>query len=525
MLRMLKPRRRGERGAVLIMSAILSSLFILVAAFAVDLGMQRVTRRDMQALADVVALDMARQLDGVTKTGPLKTSSAWQDAKAQSVARNNETLGDDPVVDAVPGTLDAAGKFVPTADTEVPTAVKVLASSKVDFNFAGGAGGAGRVAVAAMSDSACYGVGSFAVRLATQDSALLNGLLGDALDTTALGYSGLVDADVSLLGLTAALTAGSPNGVLDTSQVKLGDFVLAAATALTNAPGSNSADVGLLHTINAQLDFPNQLIDLGDLLDVGTGNMSAVDTNVNVLDMLYGAAIIANGNNFVHVPALTVSLPNVTNVTTELHIIEAPQSACNGASASTSQVGLRIRGELNANLVGASVTGDIDIQLDLATATATLADVHCTTGTSADSVTLELTDQTLASARIDFSGVGVKPLVGSKIPLLGLERSTTQPNPSGQHTLPVPTYYYPNTYKTPQGANTLSQLTSSDLSVWDISLGGLLSPVLTTVLNPIITQVNSLLTNTVSPILGLNLAGADLFVYPEATCGRPTLKG
>ncbi len=59
-------RKRDERGTTIVLVAIVSIVLVTIAAFAVDLGMQRVARRDMQALADAVALDLARLVDGRT---------------------------------------------------------------------------------------------------------------------------------------------------------------------------------------------------------------------------------------------------------------------------------------------------------------------------------------------------------------------------------------------------------------------------------------------------------------------------
>ena len=48
------------------MVALLLVVLVPSSAMAVDLGMQRVVRRDMQTLADVVALDVVRLVDGRT---------------------------------------------------------------------------------------------------------------------------------------------------------------------------------------------------------------------------------------------------------------------------------------------------------------------------------------------------------------------------------------------------------------------------------------------------------------------------
>ncbi|MFL6156446.1 MAG: pilus assembly protein TadG-related protein, partial [Marmoricola sp.] len=60
-------RRRNEQGVVAVVVAIVTCFTLIpIAALAVDIGVQRVARRDAQSVADVVALDLARQLDGRT---------------------------------------------------------------------------------------------------------------------------------------------------------------------------------------------------------------------------------------------------------------------------------------------------------------------------------------------------------------------------------------------------------------------------------------------------------------------------
>ena len=82
-------RRRDESGAVALVVALVTVAVVLpIAAMGVDLGMQRVARRDMQAIADMVALDMSRHLDGQTKYSVLKNTAAWKDGIRRSVARN-----------------------------------------------------------------------------------------------------------------------------------------------------------------------------------------------------------------------------------------------------------------------------------------------------------------------------------------------------------------------------------------------------------------------------------------------------
>ena len=53
-----------DRGAVIPIVALTLGVLVLSTAFAIDLGSQRADRRDMQAIADVVSLDLSRKLEG-----------------------------------------------------------------------------------------------------------------------------------------------------------------------------------------------------------------------------------------------------------------------------------------------------------------------------------------------------------------------------------------------------------------------------------------------------------------------------
>src|SRR3954465_6057601 len=141
-------RRRGERGAITPMVGMLLVVLVPSSALAVDLGMQRVVRRDMQSLADVVALDVVRLVDGRTASqilGGYNGQPTLTNAVSRSVARNDDdVLGDAPVVTAklvhintTTGVLDtvSGGAIREVTGTEVPNAVQITASGSVNFAF------------------------------------------------------------------------------------------------------------------------------------------------------------------------------------------------------------------------------------------------------------------------------------------------------------------------------------------------------------------------------------------------------
>lgn len=253
-------RRRDERGAVIPVMASLVVVLVLIAAFAVDLGMQRSARRDMQAVADVVALDLARLLDGRSAADIRNGAGgkpALQTAKTASFSRNNDSLiGDAPTgcadgacVDAYLVDIDAQGNYpaqngVPqqVADTEVPDGVVVVAATEVGFAFSGlvgvGEGSTSRRAVATTESSACFKLGSYAASISPSSSSLFGNLLRPILGSSTLsaaGYNGLASADVLLLDLIKApsIGVGTVDELLAIPDLTVGDLFLASAYALT----------------------------------------------------------------------------------------------------------------------------------------------------------------------------------------------------------------------------------------------------------------------------------------------------
>jgi Flp pilus assembly protein TadG len=122
-------RRKDEQGAVAVFVAIVLTLLMVASAFAVDLGMQRAARADMQAVADAVAIDLARELDGRTATqlGTLQAA-----ANASRDRNKSTTLGSVPVVTPELGVVNrATGVFTPVSGGTVPNAVRVTATTSV----------------------------------------------------------------------------------------------------------------------------------------------------------------------------------------------------------------------------------------------------------------------------------------------------------------------------------------------------------------------------------------------------------
>lgn len=430
-------RRRDERGVTAVLLSTLISLVLLgVASFAVDLGLQRVGRADMQALADMVALDLARELDGVKTAAELE---GVEDALAgASRARNQDTLGDtDPELTVDWGEMDAGGQaFTPLTGAAVPTAVRVRAATDVDFVFGGvtgvASGGVARTAVAASTQSACFKVGSFVASLDAAQSRLLNpilnALLGSSLDLDLVGYRRLAGANVSLLDLAdvGGLRVGTVQELLELDNLKVADLLEAAAKVLDQQKGLGSVEADLLRTIRAGVSATTPTIAIADLIDVAPGDASALTAGLNVLDLVTTSAFVSNDDHFVDVPDLGISLPGVAAVTTRLSVVEPAQVRCGpvGTTNETAQVRLNLQATIPqlslptaiTSLINTDVRLDatvVSLDLDLGSSAAELTGVTCN-DSGPDSLTVQLRSGVVGSTNI-AAQTGVAAEVG--IPL------------------------------------------------------------------------------------------------------------
>lgn len=590
MLRRPAPGRDGRRGdergaAAVIMAVGLTVVLLIVAAFAVDLGMQRTARRDMQALADVVALDLARNLDGRTAD---QLATTMNTEMAKSLARNGDTVGSPPDLRWELGEL-RSGSFVRVGSGDVPTAVRVRADTDVDFAFHDltgvATGGAARSAVAESEETACFRIGSFIASLDSSQGTLLNpllnALLGSSLNLNLVGYQGLATSNISLLSLVqvGGLGVGTVDELLALDNVSVAKLFVAAAKVLDSQ--GKLAQASVLRAINIAASTPT--IAIGSLINASPTGSSALDTQINVLDLITGAALVANEGHAVNVPSLGISLPGVVSTTTSLTVIEAPRQGCKRKPAETAQVRLRVTATIPARSINVPILGlanvavgldetKVTLDLDVGRAIASLVSVHCSS-TGPDFVKVALSSSVVGNINVNASlGAHVKvtvPLLGSGgllgqiLSVLGLGSLLNPPEvqldtglavnvnapPTGSYSKEV-TLPIPGAYTIPAGSGSgviLGPATAQTTGTTKMSINyGLLGnqtklvlnadPLYSTVLNPVLSGVaaslNPLLTSLQSAIitplskmLGLQVGGADVFAVPTPTCQGVRLVG
>ncbi|WP_167736660.1 pilus assembly protein TadG-related protein [Nocardioides sp. 1609] len=297
-------RPRDEDGAIAIVAAAVMVVVLGVAAFVVDLGMQRVARQDLQALADVVALDLARMLDGERTAGQVEGGSPSLAAALQaSRARNDDDVVGDEDELVLTATLlvedprpDAPSPWRTADDDEVPDAVRVVASTEVAFGFAAvvgvDTGGASRESVAAAESSACFHVGSFTAaveRANPSTAATLDALLGLTLPIE--DYLDLARAEVALDDVAEGLPRGTASFV---DRLPVRDLVRAIAEALP----VGSAARRVLDRVDG-----TDVVRLDDVVKVGEDDRLALRNATSLLDLVAPLLLSARGEYRTSVPA------------------------------------------------------------------------------------------------------------------------------------------------------------------------------------------------------------------------------
>ena len=404
------------------MVGVVVPVLVLVAALCVDIGMQRVARSDMQSVADVAALDMARVL-ATTAPG----TAAWRDALRHSLERNAGTVGRPPAspgadwvctarlcARATAGWVDTDNVFRagPPSAGAAYNGVQVESAAVVGFAFTDGGGGAVRTAVARSESSACFDLGSYAAALSTADSTLLaplGELLGLDASLGLVSYQGLAAAEVTLAGIAAAPTIGTPQALLDPSGVTVGTLIGATIFALQHGDHVSSTRataavdaLNLLRTTPALGIDLGRRIPIGDLVGVDVGDTAALGAELDVLDLIGGALALSNGTHLLD-SSHAVMVPGIGALEVGLTAIQGTRRMCGrpddpGRIAEQSQLTANVDADVPvpidaaaAGVVGSSslaVSGHVRISGGVGNARAQLVSApsppRCGSGTQAD---------------------------------------------------------------------------------------------------------------------------------------------
>ncbi|AKM11769.1 hypothetical protein AB433_11330 [Croceicoccus naphthovorans] len=400
-----------ECGSVSAITLAGGSMMIGACAFAVDLGMVYLAKRDLQNAADAAA---------VTAVSTMDTGSA------AGVAELIEKRGDEDItVESIePGkyarlaSVDLDDRF--TADNVSPTAARVTLSRPVPLYFAQVFSGKETTTVmatatAARLDRAAFQVGSRLGALSGGvPNALLSALAGEDLQLTVNDFSSLEGTTIDVLDFADAVRdkadlSGETYGEVFAEEMPLNEVIEALAGA-TPQDSTKTLVLSLAEKMGTQTVTLADMIDLGPYAQTdfneGTGKIT-----VDAATLLRGAIEYASEDGYDVQTNLTIA--GVSN--TKLRLVGGNPVATSPLMTVTDSDDVvlrtgRIRLYLETN-VAASISGiasmKVPLYAELASAEAKLSDIQCA-GTTGDGVTLAVTPSigTVALASADADDIG-----------------------------------------------------------------------------------------------------------------------
>lgn len=539
--------QRGERGAILILSAAGMVIALIASALAIDIGRLAQAAREDQKIADLAALDAIR---GVP--------ADFQTLAEASALRNGFPVGQPGYsVVAVEGT-----KVNGTTCQSVPGAgsacVTVTSPHSNDFPFVGGRNSMTRAGMAAETAFAGFYIGSSLVTIDTSRSAILDRVMGrmlrgSNLSISGVSWSGLTTANITLEALRLQLVnmgfaAGTVSEMM-AADLTLSQLLTATAAAMT-AQGETAGEVAVLNALTAQVSAATLAVfELGDFMTVASGaDNTALASELNVFQLVTAAAQVANGSNFIDVSNVGVTVPNVSSTRISLQVIEPPQYYFGpvGGSVSTGQISLTVSPTLNlpvtvAGLASVVVTNELPVRITGAGATGTLSAAVCGTGAG---ITVTVDPKAFAgsataslNARVSLSVLGIPvPIADVIIPTTNVTPSTNG-GPSDlffsyptQFPPPLGTTTSKHAGSQPIGIGTLTQISAGTPTVQLLGATPLPVPVgdiVTAVLNalgPVLTNVDNNVMTPLLQVLGLDIGSADV-TADSLQCDTPALTG
>ena len=405
---------RARGGNLATMAALVSPLFLAVAAFCVDTSSLFLERRQLQNMADLAAVAGASSL------------SQADDAVLRQLRAN----GVDPVLmsgsydpSVVNGKTDdktrvwvEKGNYLPDKNRAVenrfvagganPDAVRVRLARPGNLYFGQSfidRPALGATGMAATKAEAAFSIGSRLLSLNTDQSVLndlLGGLLGTSLNLKLADYNALAATDVNLLGFLdrlaprVGLTAGTYDQLLNTD-VSVGMLATVLAEVVTNNPAAKAA-LGILGKNAGALatKLPvGELLGLGSIADASLGSANNYNITANVLQMISAAAMLG-GNHQLQL-GTGLKLPGVVAFKLDVAVGEPAQKTPfftvggAGTLVRTAQIRLLLTLEVgNDGVVSYLANVHVPIFIDVASGEAELKSISCPQGPGSATVKL-----------------------------------------------------------------------------------------------------------------------------------------
>lgn len=557
-------------------------LAMIAGGLAIDLGFLAQEAREAQKVADLAALDAS-----------WVPPSDFNAAAQASALRNGFPTDPGYSVTAVEGAkIDGQCQVQAGAGT---VCVTVTSPHDNRFPFVGGRTSVTRLAVAGrgnpigtvrVGSTVASADGSISPMQDTLLDKTVSALIGGTYSTDAVGWQGLASGSVSFAALTSALATVTGNTTFNlgtTDEVLQSTFTAAQLfSAMVNALNNSgdAADATVATSVGnigaaasgTSLSAPLKLYDLFNFGTVVVGNKQDVaNASLNVLDLITGGAILADGDHFASFNLAVADIVGgvipggFSGATVSLGLIEAPQQSFPGpagrdgngdyyTSAHTSQVRVKVEARFDiplTNTISILGIGSISVvrvsvpyYLDLGRGHAYLEDISCSTSveptsveilgtTEVGTVTLGLVSNTALANQLSTPSLQPVPtvigseLTGAVVVSITSNTAATIPANSGTMLTFNPPYTDSSPSQPVPGTDLyLPALTTTNTTA--TVLGVLSTGLLNDVINGVnasgltfssgTTGVNTSILKPLYDALGLSFGGADVWAPPEQTC-------
>lgn len=573
---------RDRAGNFATMTALAFPVLLVGAGLTLDAATLYVQKRDLQSVTDIAALTAAGniakapQAAAVTLADNGITPVETVDAATAATMRAQNSLTNSLLVQLGRYEADASKPLAQrfTAGGTPSNAVKISVRAKGQTYFPQTVFAntmLGASAIALIEPQASFQIGTRLASVDTNESVILNELLGKLLDTklslSLMDYNNLLSTKVdafkflSALATELNLTAGSYQQVLDT-QANIGHLLRAAASI----PGLELNTKNAVGKIVAALPATKNLVPLNNLLGLGKAGSAPLGSSpyglpangtapmVGLLDLIQASIGLSNGRKQVSTN-VGVNLPGLATITVDLAIGEPPQGSQwlkmgpLGSFAYTAQTRLKITAELLEKLdilglVRTNIRVPLFLQLGAAraeltqltcssndiktvratiSATPAVADLWVADVDSNQMANFNTTPSLPAGTLVDVSVLGLLKLK------IKLAAHATAGNVSATPLHFTYSDIQNRTIKSVQVKDYTTSLVSTVLSKTDLivelsglslNLKGVLG-ILSGLLGGVTQPLDGLLHNVLSA-LGVKLGVADVWM-DGATCGKPVL--
>lgn len=503
--------RRWQRGAIGLWGSMTLLLAVLFMALAVDTGRLWMQQRKLQSIADIASMEAARQIGCNTNISGVRTA-------AQTAAIRNGYSGQ---LTASPNLVELGGvtkttgirQFLPGQGEE---AVRVYATESVPASLVAGGLFGNQVLLNAEAVSAAdsplvaFTAGSFLLNVDTENSALMNALLGNLLGTglnlNVLSYESLASANLSLANLLRVHGSTNVDELLE-AEMSVGELLNLISDGVADAGTAGSVATTALQQLSSGITN-NGTIKLSDILTVSSPNEDATASlSLNAFSLITAAALFANEGS-----AVNLSLAGINagiTITQAPMLAVGPSEGSNCTVARTAQLTVGVSASAVVPTLGTSL--NVTLNVAVAQGTAELTEFSDDGGES--HVVIAATPGIASvngAATVIVLGIPVS--IGINLPVQtavaqDLEFDVAHPTANNLPQM--------QTVASPIGdslENALRQGNILNIPALNLLLQPLVGSVVNATLSPLLGEIGRVLLDPLLEMLGIRLGGMDVTV-------------